>query len=726
MREFAAYGAHGWQLCAIAPGHKSPDYPGWQNAGLPLDALPELEGAGLLHALSGTCALDVDDIALARPWLAERNVPLDELLEAPDAVRIESGRPGRAKLLFRLSKPLRTMKPPKSGLELRCATLKGSSAQDVLPPTLHPDTKKPYRWVYGDPVCGHWSLLPPIPAALARLWRGLVPAASDAPADPPAPSAALAELATLVAARDPDMGYDDWVKVGMALHHESRGSAAGFAVWDSWSAKGKKYKGATDLKAHWMSFGSGPGKVVVTAGALRQESVATPDEFEVVTDAPAEGPTTEDAMRQTVAARKAAAVQLIESRLIYVCQLDKYLDNERGDLLPTDHAIQHRFTHLMPRGRGSRLDPVKILRESPNRTIVDGIAFHPGEQPVFKDGGQSFANTYKPLPVKPEAPTARERDYIEWLFAKIADAEYREWLLKFLGHMVQKPGVKIRSCPLIWSAATGTGKSTLLSTIPRELVGRQYHQEVDYVALEEKFNGYLRDRWVISLKEFKAGTKAERVAIAQRLRPWITDDYISIREMRTDTYTVPNRFVLTATSNESDAAPIDEDDRRWGVYELPSAPITADEVNEIIVGYFNGPRARPTLLHYFQNVSLTGFNAAMRPPNTASRKAMIEASLTHYEETLLEAYEQQAGPFVRECCMVQEVQDYLRQRNVFVPTGHTLGRWMRKHGGVQRQVRDPQQRSFRVWIMRNTAYWEGVTPVQILAHVNGDVVDILE
>jgi putative DNA primase/helicase len=31
-----------------------------------------------------------------------------------------------------------------------------------------------------------------------------------------------------------DMGYDDWIKVGMALHHETAGE--GFDIWDAWSA----------------------------------------------------------------------------------------------------------------------------------------------------------------------------------------------------------------------------------------------------------------------------------------------------------------------------------------------------------------------------------------------------------------------------------------------------------------------------------------------------------
>lgn len=59
---------------------------------------------------------------------------------------------------------------------------------------------------------------------------------------------------------DPDVGYQDWLSVGMALHHETNGE--GFDLWDQWSAKGAKYPGASVLEGHWQSFGKNPGKVL--------------------------------------------------------------------------------------------------------------------------------------------------------------------------------------------------------------------------------------------------------------------------------------------------------------------------------------------------------------------------------------------------------------------------------------------------------------------------------
>lgn len=53
-----------------------------------------------------------------------------------------------------------------------------------------------------------------------------------------------------------DLGYNEWIGVGMALF-DALGDSTGFAVWDYWSSKGAKYAGAESLRSHWRSFGQG-------------------------------------------------------------------------------------------------------------------------------------------------------------------------------------------------------------------------------------------------------------------------------------------------------------------------------------------------------------------------------------------------------------------------------------------------------------------------------------
>jgi hypothetical protein len=60
-----------------------------------------------------------------------------------------------------------------------------------------------------------------------------------------------------------DLPYDEWVSVGMAIHHATQGS--GYALWEDWSASSVKHDGARMLRK-WDSFGKSSNPV--TLGSL--------------------------------------------------------------------------------------------------------------------------------------------------------------------------------------------------------------------------------------------------------------------------------------------------------------------------------------------------------------------------------------------------------------------------------------------------------------------------
>lgn len=73
------------------------------------------------------------------------------------------------------------------------------------------------------------------------------------------------DISALLAVLDPNLSYDEWLRVGAAIHHESHGEW--FELWDDWSQKGTEYPGGEELWSKWQSFGRNAGSVV-TAGTL--------------------------------------------------------------------------------------------------------------------------------------------------------------------------------------------------------------------------------------------------------------------------------------------------------------------------------------------------------------------------------------------------------------------------------------------------------------------------
>ena len=73
---------------------------------------------------------------------------------------------------------------------------------------------------------------------------------------------------------EPDLGYEDWVKVGMGIHDEFGGSEEGFGLFVDWSSRGSKFGGDADCRKHWASFAGGRGRTIKTVFGIAAESPA--------------------------------------------------------------------------------------------------------------------------------------------------------------------------------------------------------------------------------------------------------------------------------------------------------------------------------------------------------------------------------------------------------------------------------------------------------------------
>lgn len=77
------------------------------------------------------------------------------------------------------------------------------------------------------------------------------------------------QMSELLDALDPDMGREDWIRVGMALHHECEGDDTGFDLWHDWSEMGGKYPSEEALRQQWDSFerrkGSGRRQITMAS-----------------------------------------------------------------------------------------------------------------------------------------------------------------------------------------------------------------------------------------------------------------------------------------------------------------------------------------------------------------------------------------------------------------------------------------------------------------------------
>ena len=117
----------------------------------------------------------------------------------------------------------------------------------------------------GNPYPGSKDSVEPISQdTLSKLRNTVKQTADQAPSRPipQPPSNDRQKLESALVYIQPDCGYDDWIRVGLAIHAEL--GDQGLAIWDWWSARGSKYPGQREIETHWRSFKPG----AVTGGTL--------------------------------------------------------------------------------------------------------------------------------------------------------------------------------------------------------------------------------------------------------------------------------------------------------------------------------------------------------------------------------------------------------------------------------------------------------------------------
>ncbi|MER9524021.1 bifunctional DNA primase/polymerase [Mesorhizobium sp. M0292] len=141
----------------------------------------------------------------------------------------------------------------------------GTGVQVVLPPSIHPDTKLPYRWERPlDLDMIGFGVGPIIPAATIETWNvqsSVVEAGDEEdelfdlfrsePMDLDA--AQISDILKHIPNDGGGAHYDDYVQVGMALHHQFQGTNQGFERWCDWARQSEKFD-AKNAAVRWRSF----------------------------------------------------------------------------------------------------------------------------------------------------------------------------------------------------------------------------------------------------------------------------------------------------------------------------------------------------------------------------------------------------------------------------------------------------------------------------------------
>ena len=629
---------NGYKIVPIKKGHKSPMVKGWQTFDASAETVDNwIEsghkdgGVGVLCASTVACDIDCYDKDVNRLLLHWLRVNVGDtgrrVGQAPKFV-----------MPYRVTSPIKKKRSAEfsDSLGTKHAVEVLGDGQQFVAYGIHPTTQLPYKWFGNSLIDTKWSDLPELTDDLASAfieyfekiaadkgWELVRTGVSGSMVDldgighiKPKHDISDEELALKLDTIDPDSTHDDWVSIGMALHHQYDGQDEGWMMWDEWSQGGSKYVEG-ECERRYGTFDSSSRMPKTVASIL--------------------------AMSKSVAIDK-----IIEDRLPKM--LDRWAfvqvegsarvireDFNKGNIVLyklEDLKKEHMNCRVLDDSNPDKPKLVNLvdvwLENVERRTYAAGLTFAPEVDTVDR---YNLWQGWSYEPVEGDVST-----WLSFVVDVIADGNemHANYIIAWAAQMVQQPTNKV-GVGLVLRGKKGTGKTKF-----GELLGglvKHHHKIVSRAEhVTGNFNRHLEDTLLLQADEaYWAGAKSNEGA----LKDLLTNPEITIERKGVDAYTAPNYTRVLFTSNDDFVVPASQDERRFAVFDVgQSQQQNSHYFSSLDRWYKTGGAAH--MLHYLKNYDLSNVNVRIVPQTDALQDQKLE-SLDTINQWLLNCL--QSGEF---------------------------------------------------------------------------------
>jgi hypothetical protein len=433
-----------------------------------------------------------------------------------------------------------------------------------------------------------------------------------------------AKLESALASVSADVGYDDWIQVGMALFHELRGS--GLDVWDHWSSKSAKYQGRKDLETHWRSFERDGVRTVTGAKIYRMATDAGWRWRSPRLTALPGGKKDEKAKGSGTPSKRSAKEPTGDGEGKKRSQDFWNQVNDLGErftlIYGTDTAYDHEVRKII-KVSNMRLafgkDPVNFWLAGRDRRMVlhENVVFDPTNKAKLPD----YVNLFYGMQLAPDAKKSCTK--ILELLNYLCNEEEAvfEWVLKWIAYPLQHPGAKMESA-IVMHGEEGLGKNFIWAIV--SAIYGAYATVITQNELESQFNTWASCKLFMVANEVVS--RSELREHKGRLKNYITETELQINEKMLPLRTERNFMNFVFLSNETVPLVLDRTDRRYLVIWTPATPQPPEFYAEVGREFNNGGAA--ALYAYLLAMDLGDFNSHTKPITTQAKRNLIQISKT--------------------------------------------------------------------------------------------------
>jgi putative DNA primase/helicase len=261
---------------------------------------------------------------------------------------------------------------------------------------------------------------------------------------------------------------------------------------------------------------------------------------------------------------------------------------------------------------------IKLWQESPYRRVAEDVLFDPTEQ-----CGPTMLNLYDGFKMAP-APVGQEgcRKILAHL-GRLCGNRKDEYLfvLRWIAYPLQNPGAKMATS-IVMFGAEGPGKSLVWEKVVKRIYG-EYGVTIGQAQLESQFTGW-QSRKLYALAE-EVVSRQEMRHYKGLLKHLVTGETLQINEKMQSLREERNHLNFVFLSNSTVPLELDDGDRRYLVLYVDQVP-PKEYFTELVHEIENG--GVEAFYQYMLTLPMDGFNEHTKPPLNEEKQALIEGSLS--------------------------------------------------------------------------------------------------
>jgi hypothetical protein len=358
-----------------------------------------------------------------------------------------------------------------------------------------------------------------------------------------------------------------------------------------------------------------------------------------------------------------------------------------------------------PTRRNRAGDPVQVnaadiwFSDTTKRVVDDNVMAIGEPRFTTTPSGDVAVNLWTPNKrEKAEGDIALFLGHVEYL---VPIHEDRERFLDWLAHCEQKPEELPHHGWLMWTERYGIGRNWLANLLVRVWRG-EVAPSLDLGSLlESQFNHALSCKRLVIVDEINLSGHTQLHKLAARQRQLMTEEVRVINPKYGKTYAEKNSNRWLVFSNHQDAIPIPADDRRFEVVQNPDTPRPESDYNALYKA-LNDNDFVASVAWFLSTRDISRFNPGRRPPMTAAKLALIEATTPQMDKDARDVLAEWSAAGIKLFCSSDLIKACGANEKQTAAFSHVLRRLKVVPVGGQRRVHGRKERLFAV----TRAAWE--------------------